>query len=212
MDKSFLSKKSFHPGRLENRAKVWEAEKKKEEEEHKIQLLKKERAEEEQKEYEERKKAEEQGLKYVKRVNWIYETPSGYTGEDKVEQKIIEKKEESHKIDTNQIKSNQIKTLQNDPLNKKNQDLQKEARKIMNNSSKLRDLEIRQIKKLVTSYEYYSSKNNESELEKIKEKLWLVSEKGKVGDDEIKKNVDLWSWWKDRYQDEKLKKLEKEKK
>ncbi|EDS89811.1 hypothetical protein EHI_068610 [Entamoeba histolytica HM-1:IMSS] len=85
MNKGFLSKKNFHPAKLSNQKKVWEAERRKEEERHQIEVLKKERLEELEREEEAKRNCLLKGEKYVERLNWMYEAPIGFEEQAKEE-------------------------------------------------------------------------------------------------------------------------------
>ncbi|KAL7714226.1 CBF1-interacting co-repressor CIR N-terminal domain-containing protein [Entamoeba marina] len=197
MNKSFLSKKSFHPGKLCNQKKVWEAEQDKIDEERKIEILKRERIEEHERELEERKLAQDNGTKYVEKLNWMYDAPMGSVVEQKPISLTIEScgRKKSSGLDVRDLN----KKIGNDPLLKTKQKENSLIQEIMKNPVKVRQIEEKEITKLVRRW-------NEEKRERssIQHKIWITSEKGKVGDAIIRKEPILWDWWREMIRNERI--------
>lgn len=203
MNRGYLSKKKFHPAKLSNQIKVWKAEQQQKEEQQLVEILKKEKFEEIQHEKELKKQCKERGEEYIKTVDWIYESPSGF----------IDSNKSNNLNENNQSKqSKQNETFQNETfLKEKKEQKEKEKIKIsdpfkdykpkreqqiesiMKDKKKIEEIELKCIKKLLLQFDL--AKGNREKQNQIKQKLWLTSEKGKIGNEIIKQHNELSKWW-----------------
>ncbi|EDR24463.1 pre-mRNA-splicing factor CWC25, putative [Entamoeba dispar SAW760] len=194
MNKGFLSKKSFHPAKLSNQKKVWEAERRKEEEKHQIEVLKKERLEELEREEEEKKNCLLKGEKYVERLNWMYEAPTGF--EEQPKEEIIRKEDKQEKQNG---KEDCLKKISKDPIAMAKERRKEEIQKIMKNPMKLREIEEKEIKRLINRWDI-----DKTQRESIQKKIWTTSEKGKVGEEIIRKHDELFKWWREMKREQRM--------
>ncbi|ELP93856.1 hypothetical protein EIN_176830 [Entamoeba invadens IP1] len=202
MNKGFLSKKSFHPGKLSNQKKVWEAEHRHEEELKKIETLKREHAEEVERVEEEKRNAEERGEAYVEKLNWMYDAPMGVDSGVIDESQTVQTQTPTCIIEQREI----IKKVEHDPLYLTKRKEEAELTKVLRNTVKLREIEEKEIRRQVARF---SHERNKLELEKIKSKIWITSERGKVGEEIIRDNAVLWSWWREQLRDERTSEIRK---
>ncbi|GAB1221437.1 hypothetical protein ENUP19_0170G0014 [Entamoeba nuttalli] len=194
MNKGFLSKKSFHPAKLSNQKKVWEAERRKEEERHQIEVLKKERLEELEREEEAKRNCLLKGEKYVERLNWMYEAPIGF--EEQTKEEIVRKEDKEEKQND---KEESPKKISRDPIVMAQERRKEEIQKIMKNPMKLREIEEKEIKRLINRWDI-----DKTQRENIQKKIWITSEKGKVGEEIIRKHDELFKWWREMKREQRM--------
>ena len=205
MNRGYLSKKNFHPAKLSNQIKVWKAEQKQKEELQRVETLKQEKLEEIQHEKEMKKRCKEKGEEYIKTVNWIYESPSGFV-EHNSHDNISNESYQSKQINQNEKELNEKKLIEekkhqqemnkiktSDPLKNYTPKREQQIQSIMKDKKKIEEIELKCMKKLI--YQYNLAENNQEKQNQIKQKLWLTSEKGKIGNELLKNHNELSKWW-----------------
>ena len=85
------------------------------------------------------------------------------------------------------------KISKDDPMLHFHQRREEQIQSVINDPSKLILIQQKKIRTLLNQWEI--NKGNEQKQKEIQQKIWAVSEHGRIGEDIIKEHRYLWKWW-----------------